>query len=223
MFSRLELHTRAPGFNADYSFEQAANGDIHATYSEDFGATRRGGEIVLFGVDGIAYRSREAFPDPDSIVDYMLSSPIMMSKLTTLLLDLGVLDSPAEVTKTRTITASSTTQYIRTEAPRIAALYGPPWKMTGTVRPTAEGPLAFMLRLDYRPVDNKGQLIKNRSDTVELDGTVSYGDKRPSLPDTFDLVGWKIMKRDRPLAGASTLGEARARLLLPLVLVVPGV
>jgi hypothetical protein len=210
MFSRLELHAKAPGFNADYSFEQAANGDVHATYNEDFGATRRGGEIVLFGVDGVAYRSREAFPDSDSIIDYMLSSPIMMSKLTTLLLDLGVLDSPAEVTKPRTITAGSATQYIRTEAPRIAALYGPPWKMTGTVRPTAEGPLAFTLRLDYRPVDTRGQLIKGRRDTVELDGTVAYTDKRPSLPDSLDLIGWKIMKRNRPLASASTLGEARA-------------
>ncbi len=212
MFSRLQLHATTPGFNADYSFEQAANGDIHATYSEDFGANRRGGEIVLFGVDGIAYRSREAFPDADSIVDYMLSSPIMMSKLTALLLDLGVLDPPAEVTKPRTISADSATQYIRTEAPRIAALYGPPWKMTGIVRPTAEGPLAFTLRLDYRPVDTKGQLLKSRHDTVDLDGTVSYAEKRPSLPDTLDLVDWKIMKRNRPLASASTLGEARANL-----------
>jgi hypothetical protein len=33
------------------------------------------------------------------------------------------------------------------------------------------------------------------------------------MPDTFDLVGWKLMKGDEKLAGVSTLSEARE--LLP--------
>jgi hypothetical protein len=212
-FATIDVHLKAPGFAGEYTVEQPLNGEIHATYREQGGQQRRGGEIVLIGAEGYAYRSREAFANPDAIIDYMMSSPIMVTKLAVVLLDLGVLGAPAEVTRPQSITAANATQFIRTEAPRMAALYGPPWTMTGTVRPAGNEQIAFSMRLRYRPVDTKGKASSAKTDTIELNGTISFAAKRPTMPDTFDLVGWKLMKGDEKLAAVSTLSEARE--LLP--------
>jgi hypothetical protein len=208
-FSAMDVQVKTGGFSARYQLDQAANGDLHATYREDGGARRRGGEVVVFGVDGIAYRTRDVLPAPDIVIDYLLSSPIMMSKLVVVLLDLGVLDPPADVTKLRAINAGSATQFVRTDAPRLAALYGPPWSMSGTIKPTDDGRLAFALRFRFRPVDVRGVLVPGKTDLLELTGTVSFAPMRPELPGTFDLVGWKLMRRDAPLPGVNTLEEAR--------------
>jgi len=207
-FATIDVRVTASGFTATYTMEQFGNGQVHATYREEAGTARRGGEIVLIDEDGFAYRSRETFPAADSIIDYMMSSPIMISKLAALLLDLGVLGPPGDVTRPQPITAGSTTQFIRTEAPRIAALYGPPWKLTGTVSRAGDDKVAFSLRLRFRPVDEKGKLMAGKTDTVALEGTLSFVPQRAALPDSFDLVGWKLVKRDEPRAGVNTIAEA---------------
>ncbi|MEO8755335.1 MAG: hypothetical protein ABI624_21955 [Casimicrobiaceae bacterium] len=208
-FANIELHVKAPEFTGDYTMEQPANGELHTTYREQAGKDRRGGEIVVVGESGFAYRSRESFPKDDAIIDYMLSSPLMMTKLAVVLLDLGVLGAPADVVKAQPITASNSTQFIRTEAPRIAALYGPPWNMTGTVRPAGDRKVAFSMRLRFHPVDAKGKVDPATTDTVELQGTVSYAPKRATMPDTFDLVGWQLIKNDARIAGVADIGAAR--------------
>jgi len=209
-FAALDVNVQTAGFTGAYRLEEAANGELHATYREDIRGTRRSGEGVIFGIDGIAYRTRDSLPPADAVIDYLFSTPLMMAKLTAVLLDQGVLEAPAEVTARRAIRAGSATQYIRTEAPRLAVLYGPPWSMTGTVQPAGDGRLAFALTLRYRPVDPQGMPVAGKTDTLNLTGTVSFADRRPQLPDTMDLVGWKIMKRDVPVAGVPTLAEARA-------------
>jgi hypothetical protein len=209
-FSRIALDVSAPQFTAQYRLEQAANGELHVTYREKLGATSRGGEIVLFGIEGFAYRSKDTFPDPGSIIDYSVSSPIIMAQLATLLLDLGALVSPAEITQPRAIGAENATQYIRTAAPRLAALYGPPWSVTGSVRPAGPQEVAFSLRLRYRPVDARGAVATGKTETVTLEGKASFTARRPTLPDTLDLAGWKVMKGETPMPAARTLAEARS-------------
>ncbi len=209
-FAALDLTAKTSGFTGTYRLEVAANGELHATYREDAHGNRRSGEAVLFGIDGIAFRTRDALPPADAIIDYLFSSPLMMGKLVAVLLDQGVLEAPAEVTSKRAIRAASGTQFIRTDAPRTAILYGPPWSMTGTVQPAAGGRIGFALTLRYRPVDRQGVPIPGKTETLNLDGTVSFADRRPQLPDTMDLVGWKVMKRETPVAGVNTLAEARA-------------
>lgn len=209
-FATLDLTVKTAGFTGTYRLEEAANGELHATYREDAHGQRRSGEAVIFGIDGIAFRTRDALPPPDAVIDYLFSSPLMMAKLTAVLLDQGVLEAPTEVTSRRAIRAGSTSQFIRADAPRLATLYGPPWSMTGTVQPTADGRLAFALSLRFRPVDQRGVPVPGKTDTLELSGSVSFADRRPQLPDTMDLLGWKVMKRESPVAGAATLAEARA-------------
>jgi hypothetical protein len=208
-FSRLDFNVTAPQFTAHYTIEQAANGEQHTTYREKFGKTGRRGEVVLFGIEGLAYRSPDKFPEAGSIIDYTVSSPLMMSQLAALLLDQGALVSPAEIGKPATIRAESATQYIRTAAPRMAALYGPPWSMTGSVRPAGPDKVAFSLRLRYRPVDARGAVIAGKTETVTLEGTASYAPRRPTLPDSFDLIGWRIQRGDASMGGVKTLDEAR--------------
>lgn len=209
-FSRIDLKVSAPEFSAHYNIEIAANGEQHTTYRERVGRTDRGGEIVIFGIEGFAYRSRDKFPDTGTaIIDYTVSSPLMMSQLAALLLDVGALVAPAEITKPATIRAENATQYIRTAAPRMAALYGPPWSLTGTVRPAGPQEIGFSLRLRYRPVDSRGAVVQGKTETVTLEGTASFAPRRPTLPDTFDLTGWKLMRGDTALRGVDNLADAR--------------
>jgi len=211
-FSRMDIKVSAGGYAADYSIEQADSGEVHATYRERVAGHERGGEIILIGSEGFAYRSRENFPDPGSIIDYAMSNPIMMSQLAALLLDLGVLGPPAEVAAPQPIKATNATQYLRTAAPRAAVLYGAPWTMSGTVRRAGPDAIGFTLRLRYAPVDRYGIAVKGKTDTVTLEGTASYAPRRTTFPDSFDLVGWKIMKLDTPFADVATLGAAREAL-----------
>lgn len=211
-FSKMDLHVKVAAFTGDYAIEAAGNGDRHATYREEVAGHRRGGEVVLIGEEGIAYRTRDKLPEPDDIIDYLLSTPIMMSKLAALLLDMGVLGPPADVANSRAIAAESQTQYIRAEAPRTATLYGPPWRMTGTVQRMNDDRIAFTLRLRFRPVDAKGRLIAGKTEAIELAGTVSYAPPRPVFSETMDLTGWSLMKDTTPMERVTTLGEARKAL-----------
>jgi hypothetical protein len=211
LFTRIDLRVSAPAFTAHYDMERAGNGEIQATYREKNGQRTRGGEIVLFGIDGFAYRSREQFPDPGNMIDYALSAPIALSQLASLLLDLGVIGAPSEVTASRAIAASNKTQYIRTAAPRAVVLYGPPWEMTGTVRHAGPDQVGFNVRLRYHPVDRNGTAIAARTEVIMLEGTMSFASPRATLPDSMDLTGWKVMRagHDAPLGTAPTLKEAR--------------
>ncbi|MCC6195091.1 MAG: hypothetical protein IT518_11535 [Burkholderiales bacterium] len=208
-FSRIDFNVAAPQFTAHYTIEQAANGEQHTTYREQFGKAGRRGEVVVFGVEGLAYRSPDKFPEAGSIIDYTVSSPLMMAQLAALLLDQGALVAPAEIGRPENIRAENATQYIRTAAPRMTALYGPPWSMTGTVRPAGPGQVAFSLRLRYRPVDGRGVVIAGTTQTVALEGTASYAPRRATLPDSFDLVGWKVQRGETPVGEAKSLADAR--------------
>jgi len=211
-FSRIDLRVTAPQFRARYEIEHAANGEMNATYREEIGKKSRAGEVVLFGIDGLAYRTREKFGDPDDIIDYSLSSPIMMAQLSALLLDLGVLGPPSDVSAPQAITASSSTQYIRTSAPRQALLYGAPWNMSGTVRRTGPDKVGFNLRLRFHPVDRNGNAIASKTETVTLEGVATYAPRREALPDSMDLAGFKLIRvggGGAPLPAAATLKAAR--------------
>lgn len=208
-FARMRVEMRAPDFVGAYNMEQPGNRDVHTTYSETHGKSRRGGEVVFVNDDTFAYRSRDTFASADTMLDEMMSAPILVTQLAALLLDQGALIGPEEITKPLAITARNATQFLRTEAPGMAALFGPPWEMTGSVRPGDNGDLVFRLRLSHRPVDERGRLQGGRRDVVELAGTVSYGNRRGAMPDTFDLVGWKLMHRGKQIDPVSTMQEAR--------------
>jgi hypothetical protein len=81
--------------------------------------------------------------------------------------------------------------------------------MTGSVRPGEDGRLAFTLRLTFHPVDRIGKVLAGRTEIVALAGTVAFVNRRRAMPDTFDLVGWKLLRNNQELAPASTLDEAR--------------
>ena len=211
-FSKMNVHVKVAGFAGDYDLERAENNEIHVTYREAVKALRRGGEVVLIGNDGIAYRTRDVLPKPDEIIDYMLSSPVMMARLAALLLDLGVIGPPSDVVKPQSISAENDKQYLRAEAPNAATIYGPPWRMTGTVRRTEDDRVGFSLRLRYHPVDRKGNVIASKTESLELSGSVSYAPRQPKFPNTMDLIGWTVMKGSAPLGKMDTLGDARTAL-----------
>ncbi len=208
-FANMHVELKAPRFSGVYSMERPQNGEVHTTYREVAGSTRRGGEIVFINDDAFAYRSRERFHSPEVILDEMMSTPVLVTQLAALLLDQGALVGPDEITTPLPFSARNATQFLRTEAPNAAALFGPPWEVTGSVAPAADGALAFRLRLSYRPVDRKGRIQAGKRDTVELTGTVTYGERRKAMSDTFDLVGWKLMLRNSEIDPVKSMDEAR--------------
>ncbi len=208
-FSNMKVELKARRFDGAYTMEQPENGDVHTTYREQAGAKRRGGEIVFVNDDAFAFRTREKFNVPEAILDEMMSAPIMVTQLAALLLDQGALVGPDEITKPVTFSARNDTQYLRAEAPGAASLYGPPWEVTGSVAPAADGWLKFQLHLTFRPVDRKGRIEASKRDVIKLSGTVNYGERRKAMSDTFDLVGWKLMVRNQEAGDVATMGEAR--------------
>ena len=208
-FARMDVKLTAGAFSGAYTMEKPQNGEVLTTYAERMPGGRRGGEVLLVSDDAFAYRTREKLPSDADLLDYMLGAPNMATQLVAVLLDQGVLEAPSDVTQPRTVSAGSATQFLRTETPNTAALYGPPWRVAGTVRPGEDGRLAFALRLTFRPVDVRGKVDATRTETLELAGTVSYGDRRATMSDTFDLVGWKLVRDGNELPAVATLKEAR--------------
>lgn len=208
-FAKMDVTLKAGAFTGAYTMEKPDNGEVLTTYAERMPGGRRGGEVLLVSDDSFAYRTRETLPSDVDMLDYMLGAPNMMTQLVAVLLDQGVLEGPSDVTQARTLAAGSTTAFLRTETPNTAALYGPPWRVTGTVRPSGDGRLAYSLRLTFRPVDARGKVDTKRTETIDLAGNVSYGARRAAMPDTFDLVGWKLVRQGNDLPAVATLQEAR--------------
>ncbi len=209
-FSTIEVTLKAPEFEGAYTMERPINGEAHSTYREQWSQGRRGGEIIFVSDDSFAYRSREPFPDSDTILDEMMAAPSMVAQLTAVLLDQAARVGPAEVTdKAMTLSAKNDTQFVRTETPTTASLYGPPWQVTGTMRASAPKMMKFSLRFTFRPVDPDGRVSPTRSETLELSGTANYTDRRPKMPDSFDLVGWKLVKAGTTMQAVQSLAEAR--------------
>jgi hypothetical protein len=207
-FSRMTVTATIAGFEGNYTVEQADSGEIHVTYRERAGKAQRGGEAIVVSEDSFAYRSRDKFDDPQVILDHIMASPIRLSQLAAVLLDQAVLGPPADVGKTASVAARSTTQFIRTETAYTTTLYGPPWQVTGTVRALSPLQVAFKLRLAYRPVDASGRVLAT-STTVDLAGTAIYTQRPKALNESIDLVGWKLMKKDTPMPAVATLRDAR--------------
>ncbi len=209
-FAKMDLTLKTRGFSGAYSMERPESGEVLTTYLEHTSEGRRGGEVLLISDSAFAFRTREQLPTDDDILDYMLGAPNMAMQLASLLLDQGVLEAPSDVTAPRTITAANAKQFLRTETPTTAALYGPPWRMTGSVRPAADDRLAFTLRFTFHPVAPNGKVDAARTQSIDITGTVAYANRRKAMPDSFDLVGWKLMQAGEPLPAVSTLAEARA-------------
>jgi hypothetical protein len=170
-FARMELRLTSGSFSGDYTLEKPADGYAHTTYREQSGKHRRGRRSAAR--QRRRHRvslARAPAPDVD-ILDFLLASPNMATQLVAVLLDQGVLGGPGDVTKPLAIATGSTTQFIRTETRQFAALYAPPWRVTGSIRPTDNQRMAFSLRLTFHPVDQGGRVLANSTDTIDLAGT----------------------------------------------------
>ncbi len=206
----MNVTLKSPEFEGTYVMEKPISGEAHTTYREQWPHGRRGGEILFVSDTAFAYRSREPIADNQTILDEMMTAPGMVTQLAAILLDRGVRLAPAEVTaKPMAVAARSDTQFVRTESPAVTTLYAPPWRLSGTIHAAATGKATFVLRFTFRPVEASGRVIAGKSETIELSGTATYGNTRPRMPDSFDLVGWKLVKDGASLPSVATLAEAR--------------
>lgn len=208
-FAQIRFDVRVDAFNGSYTIEHTGSGEAHATSREAMDAKSQSGEAVIVGEDSFAYRSRSASTRPDQMLDQIMTSPLVFSELVAVLLEAALPEGPDGVAATRAVNASSASQFILTQAPGAAVLYGPPWNVGGSLRRSGAKELTFDLRFRFRPVDSAGRPSRSTTRTARLQGSLRYDDMRERLPDTFDLVGWKLVKGGTPLADVRSLGEAR--------------
>ena len=183
-----------------------ANGEIHATYREQVGKHGRGGEIVIFGVDGLRLSlAARSFPIPASIIDYMMSSPIMLAQLAALLLDQGVLGPPSDVTSAAHDHAPrarrATSARRRRAWPRSTP---PPWyddRHGASARAPTRS--AFYAAACASARSTAAATPSRARPTRVTPAKASRPSRRTraTLPDSIDLTGWKILRGERrPLA-----------------------
>lgn len=208
-FARIRLDVRVGTFEGTYTFEHTGSGEAHGTSRERMDGRMQAGEAVVVSEDAFAFRSRRTSANPDDMLDQILTSPIVFAELVAILLEAALPEGPDSITRAHEVNASNPSQFILTQAPGAQVLYGPPWTVSGSVRRNDGGAVALDLRFRFRPVDEAGRASKATTDTARLTGTVTYTGQRERLPDTFDLVGWKLVRGSTVLGDVKTLGEAR--------------
>ena len=208
-FARMKLEVEVGTFRGTYTIEHTDSGEVHATAREAMDRKVQAGEAVVVSEDAFAYRSRDASTRPDDMLDQIMTSPIVFSDLVAILLEAGLPEGPASIKRTHALKAQNRTQFILTRAPAAAVLYGAPWDVSGNVRALEDSGIAFDLTFRFRPVDASGRASPTITETARLTGEASYADLRARLPDSFDLVGWKLVRSGTVLGAVTTLGEAR--------------
>jgi hypothetical protein len=208
-FAHMKVDVRVGAFNGAYTIEHTGSGEAHATSLERMEGKTQAGEAVIVSEDAFAFRSRRTSASLDDMLDQIMTSPIVFSELAAILLDAALPEGPDGIGRTQAIKAGNATQFVLTQAPGGAVLYGPPWSVTGSVRRGDADAVVFELEFRYRPVDEAGRVARSGTETARLTGATRYGPARDRLPDTFDLVGWKLVRAGAVLGDAKTLAEAR--------------
>ncbi len=205
----MKLEVQVGSFSGTYTIEHTSVGEVHATTRETMDRKVQAGEAVVVGEDAFAYRSRNASARPEDMLDQIMTSPIVFSDLVAILLEAGLPEGPASLKRVQALKAQNATQFILTQAPAAAVLYGAPWNASGDVRAVEGHGIAFDLTFRFRPVDTAGRVSTTTTQTARLTGEASYADLRARLPESFDLVGWKLVRSGTVLGAVATLGEAR--------------
>jgi hypothetical protein len=208
-FAHLKLDVRVGAFTGTYTLEHTGSGEVHGTSLERMDGKTQAGEAVVVGEDSFAFRSRRTAANPDDMLDQILTSPLVFSELVAILVEAALPEGPESIVRTHAVKAGEASRFILTQAPGGTVLYGPPWTVTGSMRKGDADTLAFELEFRFRPVDEAGRAARSGTETARLSGAVRYAALRERLPDTFDLVGWKLVRAGAVLGDAKTLGEAR--------------
>jgi hypothetical protein len=208
-FAHMNVAVRVGAFDGTYTIEHTGSGETHATSLERMEGKTQAGEAVIVSEDAFAFRSRRPSASPDDMLDQIMTSPIVFSELAAILLEATLPEGPGGIGRTQTIKGGNDTQFVLTQAPGGAVLYGPPWSVAGTARRGDANAVVFELEFRYRPVDEAGRVARSGTETARLTGTARYAPLRDRLPDTFDLVGWKVVRAGSVLGDAKTLAEAR--------------
>jgi hypothetical protein len=208
-FASMDFMVSAGNFKADYVVRVPAGGDLYARYDEKRGGKRRKGEILVVGDRAIAFLTGDERDESREIDTQMLSAPLMLSQLVSVLLQTGAPGGEKTFAQTRQVSVQETTRFVLTGVPGAAALYGPPWSVTGTVRRAAPGKVDFSLRFRFTLVDATGAIVPGKTETIALSGTATYPAKREGFPDSFSLAGWQLQQNGADLPEMPTLGAMR--------------
>ena len=190
--------------------EIAQNSEVRATYRESAGGRTRSGEILLVGTESVAYRTQEKFPDDVSIIDTMISPPDPHGAAR------GAPARPGRDRAAGGCDRGSRDQGLehhpihpRLGAERRVALR-PAMADDGYRAPGCHEERR-RLRDEARlpPVDAKGAVVAGRTETSSIDGSMSFAPRRETLPDSFDLSGFSLLRDDKKVEAQPTVGAWR--------------
>ena len=160
-------------------------------------------------IDGSVLATRGGKSLPNAGQD-LLSDPMLAAQEVTTLLQVALPKGPKSITAPTRVSASGT-RYIVATTPAATTYYAPPWKVEGTVAPSAGDSLSYDLTFTAR-AGGPGGSSSPREIVLRYSGRASYPARRPRIPDSTSLVGWTFDVPNAERVRFGTLGQARRAL-----------
>lgn len=206
-FAVLSVRLVQGTVTANYEVTQAAGNDLLVKLDETNPRFRGSAEAILIAGTIVGTRSDGSLPARG---EELLGDPLLASQEVAGLLQMALPRGPRSIGARRTLELTGSRVFVA-NTPQATSIFGPPWKLTGTVSPEGRQGYAFELTLDFRVVAPDGT-VGERRHTHRYRGRVSYPATRPRLPDSMSLAGWKLAAPQGGNVEAPTLGDVRRAL-----------
>ncbi|CAG0992669.1 hypothetical protein BURK1_02355 [Burkholderiales bacterium] len=206
-FATLTVDVTQGEARSRYGLTVASGRDLLATIEEANPNYRGRAEVLLIDGSLVAEKSDRSLPSAGAD---LLNDPLLAAQEVASLLQLALPRGPRKVTKATPVRAAGT-RILAMNTPGMSSYFGPPWTLEGSIAPRAKGAFAFELKLTYRIARPDGTLT-DREHAHRYTGRVGYPARRPRLPDSTPLAGWRIEAPGGALLEFPTLGAARRTL-----------
>ena len=206
-FATMNVRLVQGTVTANHEITQGAGQDLLVRTDETNPRFRGRAEAMLIAGAVVATRSDGSLP---ATGEELLGDPLLASQEVAGLLQTALPRGPGVTTGRRRIDVAGT-RVFTAQTPQSTSLFGPPWRLEGTV--TAKGARAFDFELvfSFRLVGPDSK-VSERRHVHRYRGSATYPVKRPAIPDSMSLAGWRITGPQGGTYTYATLGEARRAL-----------
>lgn len=205
-FSKLDVEVVQGPVTSRYDITLGAGRDILARIEQSTPQYVGRAEVMLVDGSTVVYRNERSLPGEGQ---ELLGDPLLAAQEVASLLQIALPRGPRKVAKATPISVRGT-RIVSARTPTVSSYFGPPWTLKGTLTPGTDGTYAFDLTFDFRIAQPDGT-VTAREFRHRYHGRIGFPAKRPRLPDSMDLKGWKIDLPPGAMQG-TTLGDLRSAL-----------
>ena len=178
--------------------------DIKVALTENNPSYKGRADALLIDGSVLVTRSDRGLPNRGQ---ELLSDPLLAAQEVATLLHAALPKGPKSVTASTKVNASGK-RFVVASTPTATTIYGPPWKVEGTIAPAGKDGYSYDLTFTAR-VGTPDGTVQQRELVTRYSGRVSFPVPRPRIPDSTSLAGWKFDLPNAEGQGFATLGEAR--------------